>query len=254
MVAEGSLRYPLRMKHIAALFLILAASPVFAQDADLINADRPGIADSSGVVGPGIFQLEFGLERDHGSDGRSISTPLLLRYGVSKALELRVEGDGYIHAPGASGFAPVSIGAKYHFADAPSMGVIASLSVPSGTGAQRSHTTNGDVLLTADINLGEKWSLNPNIGGVTEDDGEGRFTAGIAALTVQYNLSDRANVFIDGAAQTPERRRGGSSLIVDAGAAWIVGRNTQFDVSAGWGAHGTTPPNVFVGAGISRRF
>lgn len=242
------------MKHIAALFLILVASPVLAQDAGLINADRPGIADSSGVVGPGVFQLEFGLERDHGSDGRSIGTPLLLRYGVSKALELRVEGDGYIHAPGASGFAPVSIGAKYHFADAPSLGVIAGISLPSGTGAQRSHTTNGDVVLTADINIGEKWSLNPNIGGVSQDDGEGRFTAGIAALTVQYNVSDRTNVFVDGAAQTPERRRGGSSLIGDAGAAWIVGRDTQFDVSIGWGAHGTTPPSVFIGAGVSRRF
>jgi hypothetical protein len=241
------------MKHIVA-FLFLVALPAFAQDADLINPDRPGLADGSAVVGPGIFQLEAGLERDHSSDGRSVATPLLLRYGVSKTLELRVEGDGYIHADGANGFAPLAIGAKYHFAGDPSMGVIASVSIPSGTGAQRSHATSGGAVFTADINLGEKWSFNPNVGVTSQDDGDGRFTAGIAALTVQYNLSDRANVFVDGAAQSIERRGGGSSLIVDTGAAWIVGRDTQFDVSIGWGAHGTTPPSVFVGAGISRRF
>jgi hypothetical protein len=242
------------MKHLATVFLFLLASAAFAQDAGLINADRPGIADSSTVVGRGIFQLEAGLERDHDADGRSVAMPLLLRYGVSKELELRLEGNGYIHADGANGFAPLSLGAKYHFADAPSLGVIARIFVPSGTGGQRSHTTTGDVRFTADINMGEKWSVNPNIGVASQDDGDGRFTAGLVALTVQYNLSDRANVFVDGAVQSPEQRGGGSSLIVDVGGAWITGRNTQLDVSVGWGAHGTTAPNVFVGAGISRRF
>jgi hypothetical protein len=241
------------MKRLTVL-LFLFASSAFAQDADLINPDRPGIADGSSVVGRGIFQLEFGLERDHDAGGRSIATPLLFRYGVSKDFEFRAEGNDYIRADGANGFAPVSIGAKYHFADAPSLGVIARLFVPSGTGAQRSHTTNGDLRLAADINLGEKWSLNPNVGVVSQDDGDGRFTAALVALTVQYNLSDHANVFIDGAVQSPERRGGGASLIVDTGGAWIVGRNTQFDLSVGWGARGTTAPNVFVGAGISRRF
>ncbi|HXH38690.1 MAG TPA: transporter [Thermoanaerobaculia bacterium] len=242
------------MKPLAAVFLFALASNVFAQDADLINPDRPGIADGSAVVGPGIFQLEAGLERDHGPDGRSLATPLLFRYGLSKAFEMRVEGNGYIHADGANGFAPVSIGAKYHFADAPSMGVIARLFVPSGTGAQRSHATAGDVRLAADINIGEKWSLNPNIGVASQDDGDGRFVSGLAALTVQYNISDHANVFVDGALQSPEQHGGGTSLIVDVGGVLIVGRNTQLDVSAGWGAHGTTPPNVFLAAGISRRF
>jgi hypothetical protein len=254
MVAERSCVTLVCMKHVAVLFLFFISSAAQAQDADLINPDRPGIADGSAAVGRGIFQIEAGLERDHSSDGRSLSTPLLLRYGVSKAFELRVEGNGYIHADGANGFAPLSLGAKYHFADAPSLGVIARVFVPSGSGAQRSHTTNGDVRLAADLNLGEKWSLNPNIGIASQDDGTGRFTSGLAALTVQYNISDRANVFVDGAVQSPEEKGGTVSLIVDAGAAWILGRNTQLDISAGWGAHGTTPPNVFVGAGISRRF
>jgi len=241
------------MKRIVFASLFLIASAAFAQD-DLINADRPGIADSSGVVGRGIFQIEAGLERDHGSDGRSLATPLLLRYGVSKSFEFRVEGDGYIHAGGANGFAPLSIGAKYKFADSPSLGIIARLFVPSGSGAQRSHTTNGDVRLAADIDLSEKWSLNPNIGIASQDDGAGRFTSGLAAMTLQYSISDHANLFVDGAMQSPEEKGGTISLVFDAGGAWVVGRNTQLDAYAGWGAHGSTAPNVFIGAGISRRF
>ena len=238
----------------AAIVLFLLASVASAQESGLINSDRPGLADSSAVVGARVWQIEAGLERDHDADGRSLSTPHLLRYGATNALEFRVEGDGYVHSDGGSGFAPLSLGAKYHFSEAPSLGVIARVFVPSGTGSQRSHTTNGDLRLAADIDVTEKWSINPNIGVASQDDGDGRFTAGLAALTLQYSFSDRANVFIDGAAQTPERHGGGTSLIVDTGAAWIIGRDMQFDISAGWGARGSTAPNVFWSAGISRRF
>jgi outer membrane putative beta-barrel porin/alpha-amylase len=242
----------------AAIFLLLIGSAALAQtqvpQADLINPDRPGIADGSAVVGRGIFQIEAGLERDHDAGARSLATPLLLRYGISKEFEMRVEGNGYVHANGANGFAPLSVGAKYHFLDAPSLGIIARLFPPSGTGGQRSHSTTADLRLAADINLGEKWALNPNIGVASQDDGAGRFTAALAALTLQYNISDRANVFVDGASQSREERGGGASLVLDAGAAWITGRNTQFDISAGWRARGTKPPNVFLAAGISRRF
>jgi hypothetical protein len=238
---------------VAVCFLVVPA--LFAQDADLVNPDRPGIADGSAVVGRGKFQIETGLERDHGSDGSSIATPTLFRYGVNDRFELRLEGNGYIHADGGgSGFAPFSVGGKYRFADAPSMGVIARLFVPSGTSAQRSHSSTGDVRLAVDLNFGEKWSLNPNLGVASEDDGNGRFTAGLAAVTLQCNISDHANVFVDGAVQTPEEHGGGSSLILDAGVAVIIGRNTQLDASIGWGARGTTPPDVFLAIGISRRF
>jgi hypothetical protein len=242
------------MKVLAAVFLLLFGPAAYGQQADLVNADRPGIADGSAVVGPGIFQIEAGLERDHDAGQRSIATPLLFRYGVSKEFEMRLEGNGYVHADGANGFAPLSIGAKYHFHDAPSLGIIARLFPPSGSGAQRSHATTADVRLAADVNLGAKWSLNPNIGVASHDDGAGRFAAGLAALTVQYNLSERANVFVDGAVESPEERGGAASLVVDAGASWIAGRDTQFDVSAGWRARGTQPPNIFLAAGISRRF
>jgi len=248
------------MRSTFALALLFVAASLPAQEKEPINADRPGIADGSQTVGRGVFQIELGGERDHFVDGdvHALSTPLLLRYGLSAPLELRVEGEGYGHvtAPGfsASGWTPFSIGVKYHFLDKPSLGVIARYFPPSGSGLFKSEHPSADVRLAADVDLNETWSLNPNVGVVTQNDGDGRFTAALAALTLQYNVTKKFNVFVDGALQSPESKGGSASVIVDTGAAWIVGNDTQLDVEAGWGARGQSAPNVFIGAGISRRF
>src|SRR5205814_3761013 len=131
--------------------------------------DRPGIADGSQTISRGTFQLETGIDREKGAN----AFPTLLRYGITKSFEARVESESALTHP--------LLGFKVHLADVPSLGVI----VRAGEQHQ------GDVRLAADINLGEKWSLNPNIG-INRDRGA------IAALTVQHNLSQRANVFVDG--------------------------------------------------------
>jgi len=250
-------------RSLLVLLALLFASPVVAQSAinaatntstnDAINADRPGIADSSVVVGRGTFQVETGVERDHqrsdGVDQQSLSTPTLLRYGLTSALELRLEGAGYqkvrtcdsASCDTSTGWAPVSIGAKYHFRDHSSLGVIARAFV-----IHSDHAT-GDVRLAADLDLTEKWSLNPNLGAAREDDHGRLVTKALEALTLQYNLTSAANVFVDGGLD-------GSNLLLDAGGAWVIGKDTQLDLSVGWGAHGNAVPNVFWSAGISRRF
>lgn len=188
-----------------------------AADDDLINADRPGIADGSTTVGRGTFQIETGIDRT--SDDRAF--PTLLRYGVANGFELRVESENALTHP--------LLGVKWHFADAPSLGVI----------ARAGQHGEGDVRLAADFNLGEQWSINPNVG-------SDRDRNALAALTIQYNLSPRANVFVDGGYD-------GDVLLVDAGAAVIIGRNMQLDLSATRPTRGASRPTT-ISAGISRRF
>ncbi len=254
-----------RLASIAAVALA-AALPLMAQQPqeDLINPDRPGIADGSQTIAPKQFQIEVGFQNENDSTTyvtgvRLLSTPLLLRYGLASGLELRVEGNGYEHLssfvtdPGlgdphpvsepVGGYAPFSIGVKYHFNDKPSLGVIARIFVPSGSGQFKSDTTTGDVRLAADVTINDKWALNPNIGAKIED---GNVSA-LAALTAQYNITDKVNVFVDGGYAD-------SAILLDAGGAWIVGRNTQLDASVGWRAHGVNAPIVFFSAGVSRRF
>ena len=230
--------------------LVLAVLALSVRADDLINPDRPGIADGSAVVGTGVVQLETGIDRTR----EDLATPTLLRYGLAPDLELRFEGDGFTHVRnGSDAWAPVSVGAKWHFADAPSLAVIVRAFLPSGSGALKQKTSTGDVRLACDFNVGEKWSFNPNVGIASEVDG-GRFTAALSALTIQYNLSERANVFVDGGAQSPEEKGGRASLLVDTGGALIVGRNTQFDAEATWRAHGRTSPGLTLSAGVSHRF
>src|ERR1043166_1262843 len=162
---------------LAAVFALFA---VAASAQEPINADRPGIADGSQTVGPRVFQAELGGERDRFDHDREWSTPLLLRYGLSAPFELRVESEGY---NSSSGWTPASIGFKYHFLDKPSLGIIARYFPPF-----RGQASSADLRLAADVDLSEQWSLNPNVGVSTQDDGNGRFAPALAALPLRYHV------------------------------------------------------------------
>ncbi len=98
-----------------------------ASEPDLINADRPGIADGSTVVGPKIFQIESGIQAEFRRNGDSrehtLFIPTLLRFGIDSHWEVRIEGNTYTRVTSfestvttnqTSGFAPLSLGFKYH--------------------------------------------------------------------------------------------------------------------------------------------
>lgn len=255
-----------------AFACILAAPPAAAQQADddYINPDRPGIADGSTTVGLHHFQIETALQVEFRRDGaehdRTIFIPTLLRYGVADKWELRVEGNTYSwisqHDPTthASGLAPTSVGVKCNFIDAsgtarPSVGAIVRIFPPSGSGDFRTPVTTGDFRLVADWSLADKWSLNPNLGiGIYEDGANRIYHTGLLAATLNFNPSKVLNFFVDTGMQSQEERNGKTSIIVDAGAAYIIGHDIQLDLSVGTGAAGTTPPHPFVAAGFSKRF
>jgi hypothetical protein len=73
------------------------------------------------------------------------------------------------------------------------------------------------------------------------------------AVTLNYLPTKKLNPFIDVGLQIPERTDGRSSVIFDAGVAYIIGRNLQLDASMGTGAHGDTTPHPFIEFGISFR-
>jgi hypothetical protein len=258
--------------------VLLAAAAARAQgpvepDQETINPDRPGIADGSGVVGAGRFQIEAGLQQDRRSDGSSHSrtdyVPALLRLGVGSNLELRLESNTYTSTrvrDSAKGptrsedIQPVSVGFKYRFAEAadlqrPSMAVIVRLFPRSGSGDYRTSRATGDLRIAADWDFAPQWSLNPNLGvGAYEGDGGRLYTAALFAATLGYNPSKVVNVFVDIGGQYPETASGRGSAVVDGGIAYIAGRDVQLDFSVGARVAGVTAARVFWAAGISKRF
>jgi len=248
-----------------------SAQPKDSENEDLINPDRPGIADGSMVIGAKRLQIETGIQAEYRHQNESseytLFFPTLLRIGISDRWEARIEGNTFTWKSDfddttnhASGLAPLSLGFKYHIADSggashPSMGAIVRVFPAWGTSDFRTQHVTGDLRLVADWDFAHKLSLNPNVGvGVYEDDQGKVFVAGLFALTLNYLPSKNLNPFIDFGLQVPEEKNGDTSVILDAGVAYIVGRNVQLDVSAGTGVNGQTPPHPFISLGVSLRF
>ena len=241
---------------------------------DLINPDRPGIADGSTVIGAKRFQIESGVQEEFRRSGNerehTFFVPTLLRFGIDSNWEVRIEGNSVTRvvtfdstntAIHTSGFAPTSIGFKYHIYNSTgdhqiSLGTIVRVFPPWGSKEFHTQHTTGDIRLAADWNFapGLKLSLNPNIGVGRYEDDKGRlFTAGLFAITLNYLPTKKLNPFIDLGVQAPEANHGKAAAIVDGGIAYIVGRNVQIDASIGTRAHGETAPRPFIGFGISWR-
>src|SRR5512133_2545681 len=88
-----------------------------------IDTDGPDFVESSEAVGKGRFQFEAHVVGERGTRAgraqKAYSTPTLLRFGVSKSVEARVETDGRMHTfaagePSASGQADTAVGLKWH--------------------------------------------------------------------------------------------------------------------------------------------
>ena len=245
-----------------------------AGEPDLINPDRPGIADGSTVIGAKTFQLESGIQEEFRRSGDSrehtLFVPMLLRFGINRHWEARIEGNTFTRittfdsansTSHTSGFAPISMGFKYHIYNSNgdhqiSLGTIVRVFPAWGSKEFRLQHVTWDVRLAADWNLAPslKLSVNPNIGVGRYEDDKGRlFTAGLFAITLNYLPNKKLNPFIDLGVQSPEANNGKAAAILDGGVAYIIGRNIQIDASIGTGAHGETPPQPFLGFGISWR-
>jgi Putative MetA-pathway of phenol degradation len=261
------------LEALVGALLLQAAMPAFADQDDLINPDRPGIADGSNVVGASRFQIETGLQQEFRRNGaldeRRLFVPTLLRIGLNDSWEARIESNVYgwmrqsdagMGITRSEGTMPVSLGAKYHFQDSngvkqPSLGAILRIFPASGSKSFRTRHATGDIRMAADWDFATNWSLNPNVGlAVNEDSQNQVFTAGLFAMTLNYNPNKTLNFFVDTGVQSPEEKNGKSAIIYDAGVAYLIGRDIQLDFSVGTGAVGATPPRKFVSAGISMRF
>ena len=269
---------------VAAAVLALAATPLRAGaadsqaagptvapiEADLINTDRPGIADSSAVIDRGRLQLEIGYQVDFGDEQGAKSqtsyVPALFRFGLGNELEGRIETNTYMweHTGDASGSATTSgwpagsLGLKYRFMDAagprrPALAVIGRVFPASGSNGFGTTRLTTDARLAADVDLSDAWSLNPNIGLGRYEGGNGTaFTATLVAVTLTYAPAPHLSPFVDVAWQSPVDIDGPSSLLIDGGLGYVVGRNIQLDVSAGYGVHGPAP-KPFISFGVSLR-
>ncbi len=258
---------------LGAALLVLGGS-ASAEEVEPINTDRPDISEASVVVGRGVFQLETGVLSQYRKQGRGNErawiTPTLLRFGLDRRWEARLETDGFTwqrtSAPGqgirrTSGYSPLAPGFKYHIQDPkegssrPSLGAIVHVNVPTGSSDFRSERVTGDAKLAADFDLGGRWGLGTNLGAGFDEDDNGKVHAfGLATASLGYQVTPRLRVFGELAFQGGEEARGGGALLFDTGVTYLVNTDTQLDVAVARGISGRTTPDYYWTVGFSRRF
>lgn len=257
-----------------AAFLVLACSAqfAFADDGDVINPDRPNVANSSQVVGDGRLQLEIGVNWDRQRNDdlhlRTLSTPTLLRIGLGDTTELRIETDGrsieHELDPATrartttAGWNATSIGFKWRFAEGegvhPALGLIGSAALPSGSSALRVKGVLPQLVLAAEWDLPQGWSLavTPGAGADVDDDGA-RYHYGILAASLGKKFTEQVQGFFEVAApQIASASHGGDRMQVDAGVSWRLNKNCQVDAMVVHGLNRQTP-DLSLAFGLSVR-
>ena len=243
--------------------LLLAAIPAYALKP--IDTDGPDFVESSEVVPVGHFQYEIDVVSVH--DHRSaegtaaLSTPALLRYGVTDNLEVRVAPEGFIRQDGQSGWGDTALGFKWHAQDKdalqgkPAVAWIVHLDTPSGSSqfGRSGIRPSLRAVITWDLPDDLVFGLMPGIKSDMREDAH-RFTSAIlgAALTKQLSPNFRAFVELS-AAQIARSSDGGVLVNWDIGAAYLINDSLQLGARAGIAANRNTPSN-FVLFELAQRF
>jgi hypothetical protein len=239
---------------LVTLFLpVLAIAQVKLNE---ISVDRPGIAESPFTVAPKNYQLETGFDYYKRTNEVVKFLPVtLFRTGISQAAELRVSVK-HIHQkrPGTEvlGVSPLSIGIKTHIIQEkgwiPEMDILADVIIPMGKSALQPENLGHDILLLFQNELGQKTSINYNLGLIW--DGISNSEMYTSSFCLNYLATDRVGLFIEyfNFIRKSDSREHG----LDGGFTFLILPLIQADFSAGISLT-DGKPNHFLSTGISFR-
>jgi hypothetical protein len=237
-----------------------------------IRPDRPGQTITAGVLRPGEFQLEAGIQRYTNTLGAGITgNTNTLRIGFFNSMELRISQPYVFGRPGivgsitsekpglradSVGWAPVTVGAKLMLTPDRASRFQASLlfeaAIPNtgATGLRQSKLAPGGRLLLSQ-QLGQRAALEGNFGfsqqGLSVSDAlRGQY---IGSLALTAPISDKAGYFLEAYGRGRDQVTTGAT----AGLYFRPWTGLRFDatlgrVLGGLGAGGTT-----VGVGLALR-
>lgn len=245
-----------------AAVLAIACAGVQAQEkAQPLSTDRPDFVEASETVGKGRVQLEtsFLTERErHGDEReRTDSMPTLLRIGLSKSFELRIESEGRTVQHGTersadehstvAGVADTAVGVLWHAADArgsrPSVGVLVDAELPTGSMSLRGEGIRPSLRVVAEWELPGEMELGvmPGVAVGRERGGE-RSTYGIFGIALEKAFSERLLGLVQLAAPRIARSRdGGTEASLGIGASWRLTGDCQVDTLFARGLNHRTP-------------
>ena len=229
-----------------------AAIPSSAQQvAETILPDRPGLGDGAHVLGPGVLQVEVGLETAFGTGPNVLSFgQSLVRYGVG-GIELRLLPGSILMMDADLGVSDPAVGLKVPLVsgDGPRVSTVLAASIPVGSRAYSSAETSGAATLVGEFTLTGTLGLALNAGYSFPfehaDDGSvgviitpGMSVTGVEGLALYGGYAGSFGP-------------GRDTHIVEAGLAYASDADTQLDLN--WGID-TDSRRWFLGAGVAHRW
>jgi hypothetical protein len=244
---------------------ISAERHLFGWDAEpligTIGADRPGFSTSPQTVPLGRLQIEGGYQftMDRGVDSHALPF-VLIRAGLTKKLELRVGWDGLSWTENNGRFKPeatdMSLGLKTNVfeqgAVLPAIGLLGSLSLPTGNGSATSNRVDptGGLLWNYDLAAGPGIFGTVLLSSVTGDDG--RFFEAGNAIGISLPVNDRFESFVEYFGFY-RKGGGGPAHNLNGGFTYLFTDNLQLDINGGLGLNGRAD-DYFLGTGLAFRF
>ena len=253
------------MKHTVVsicIFLFFIQSQQ-AQAPEKIDTDRPDQTESPYTVPEKYFQCELGFGKENFKpEGYALAYPaFLLKYGISKRFELRIESN-FITEHSQSVFTtknatlldPVEIGAKISLLEEKNILPKTSLIVHAGLpftstdydGRQKCFTS---FRFTMQNSLFSNIGIGYNLG--AEWDGYSNAPAWIYTLSPNLNIGKKWYAYVEAFGFFKHNQCAQHNL--DGGLAFYSSSNTKIDVSAGTGLGASLLKN-YVAVGFSFRF
>lgn len=239
-LSDTSVGAPRSVMTGGAIFLAWAAAGVVLSAAasaqETITSDRPGIGSGSGVVAPGVFQVETGVALGGGPSSTDLSLgQALVRVGFS-AFELEFFGNSYVTGlddetgvPDRDGLQAPGLGAKVPVlrTRAASLSVQGLAFVPSGSGAQSSDDWAFGLNALADFPVSDRVAVNGNVGVLAATGGKPAWSA---SVTPAYAFGGGVSGYAGWAGSFATE---GDVNFAEAGLAFLANPNLQLDVNGG---------------------
>ena len=243
------------MKFYLNIFIcLLLSSYLYSQDSlGVLAPDRPGFGDAVFITPKKYLMIETGFwtenQKEVGSviqNTRGIGlNSTLLRYGVSKKMELRFDyslwQEKLNNEAFTTGFQPARVGVKLALLEnkgaIPAVTFIGMTGFPFSTSKVfRTNSVNPSTELSFANPLTDWLTLCYNLGAAW--DGENKNPAYYYALSLEMSLSDKLGCYIQGHGDSQKMDLPGDSnqlnqSFVEGGIVYYPKNNMQFDISSG---------------------
>ncbi|MDD3858939.1 MAG: transporter [Bacteroidales bacterium] len=231
---------------IITFLLLFLHNTVKSQIDSSINfvTDRPGMATSTDIITSRCFQVEDGFQfekiyNENLSNKNFLFSSLLLRYGIVKNVELRLQTDyvynivtDNINTFSIYGFNPITIGTKIQIFEQkkfiPDVSFLFNLVIPFWGKKEfipNNFAPSFTLLMSNDIS--EKLNLCYNYGIFW--DGTSSVPNHFYAICFGINFSKKWNAFIEGYGFTNPQTN--SLFYIDVGSSYLINKRFQIDFS-----------------------